>query len=212
MNKAVKYGLGWAMILLCSACATPTLEESVAPEFAEEGLHRVKSTGFEAVWVLPNANLPEYAEVSFPALDVSSLVITQTTVSGTTRRDWQMTPEREQRLAEAWANASSRAFAGYPHEGGSGALVVAASLTRVHPTRATSSTTTAGGAASYGSSDVVDISAEFRLTDADSGALLAVVQDRRTIASLQWTRAAGADMVNLFSSWAGLLHTRVSGR
>ena len=42
--------------------------------------------------------------------------------------------------------------------------------------------------------------------------LLAVIRDRRSIASLQWNRAAGADTVNLFNSWAALLHTRVSGR
>mgnify|MGYP001823689101 CR=1 FL=1 len=53
---------------------------------------------------------------------------------------------------------------------------------------------------------------EFRLYDAQSGELLAVIRDRRTIGSLQWTRAAGVDIVNLFNSWAALLHTRVSGR
>lgn len=205
-------GLAMVMILLAGGCATPTMEEGVAPEFAEEGLHKVKSTGFEAVWGRPGANLPAYGTVSFAPLDLSRLVITQTPVSGTNRRDWQMTPEREQALMKAWSEASGRAFADYPREGDPGQLAVEASLTRVHPTRATSSSTSRAGTAHYGSSDVVDISVEFRLRDAASGDLLAVIQDRQTIASLQWTRAAGADMTDQFNRWAGLLHTRISGR
>jgi hypothetical protein len=60
--------------------------------------------------------------------------------------------------------------------------------------------------------DTVDVSVEFRLYDQGSGELLAVIRDRRTIALAQWSRAAGIDMINLFNSWAALLHTRVSGK
>ncbi len=63
-----------------------------------------------------------------------------------------------------------------------------------------------------GSADSVDVAAEFRLYDDASGQLLAVIRDRRTLPGLSWTRMAGSDLANQFSRWAGLLHTRISGR
>jgi hypothetical protein len=116
-------------------------------------------------------------------------------------------------LAEAWRNATNHAFADYPREEATaGTLKTEATLTRLSPGRATSTSSVAAGSASSVNRDVVNVSVEFRLRDADSGQLLAVIRDRQTIGSLQWTRAAGADMANLFNSWAALLHTRISGR
>ena len=202
-----------AALFLVGGCANPSVEQEAAPEFEEEGLHRVTSSGFESAYIRPGAGLPEYAEVHIDDLDASALEVTQTTVSGTNRRDWQVTPEREQRLVEAWAAATGRVFVDYPRDAvGKGLLRIETRLTRVAPGRASSSNTTVGGAPIYGSSDVVDVSVEFRLFDAEGGELLAVIRDRRMIGSLQWTRAAGADIVNLFNSWAALLHTRLSGR
>ena len=94
-----------------AACASPSLEEGVASEFSEEGLSAVRNSGFEEAFVLPGAQLPGYAEVTFPPMDFSRLEVTQTTVSGTTRGQWQLTPEREQGLRQSWDAATSRAFA-----------------------------------------------------------------------------------------------------
>lgn len=213
MSKLIKFFTVVSLIVLASACASPELANEPAGEFANEGLHRVKSSGFEQAYIFPGAGLSEYAVVKIDMLDVSSLHVTQTTVSGTTRQSWQMNAERESRLADAWASATGRAFNGYDNSGeGAKVLVIRAQLTRISPSRTTTTATSAAGTAIRGSSDVVDASAEFRLYDKGNNQLLAVIRDTRTIASLQWSRAAGADMVNLFNSWAALLHTRVSGR
>ncbi|GHD06401.1 hypothetical protein GCM10007052_01120 [Halioglobus japonicus] len=203
-------------IVLCAlwlaGCATPEVGQEVAPEFASEGLVAVSNSGFNEAYVLPDAGLPGYREVAFDPLDLSRLEVTQTTVTGTTRNQWQLTPEREQALIASWQGAATRAFDDYPREGDKARLTLSAALLQVAPGRGVASETAASGAPIYGTSDVVDISAEFRVHDADSGQLLAVIRDRRTIASLQWGRAAGPDLADLFNRWAALMHTRVSGR
>lgn len=204
---------GWLLLALFMAgCASPTLEEGAAPEFTGEGLSPVRNSGFAEAYALPGANLPAYGIMDFSPMSVAGLEVTQTTMSGTTRGQWAVTPEREAGLQQTWADATARAFRDYPRaDPGQGTLRIDAALTRVAPGRTASTATSASGAMVQGTSDIVEISAEFRLLDAASGQLLAVIRDRRAISSLQWTRAAGIDSVNLFNSWAALLHTRVSG-
>jgi hypothetical protein len=204
---------GWLLLaLFVAGCATPTLDEGTAPEFAGEGLAAVRNSGFAEAYALPGANLPGYGTIDFSPMSLADLEVTQTTMSGTTRGQWLVTPEREAGLQQTWSEATARAFRDYPRaEPGQGTLRVDAALTRVAPGRTASTATSASGAAVHGTSDIVEVSAEFRLVDAASGQLLAVIRDRRAISSLQWTRAAGIDSVNLFNSWAALLHTRVSG-
>ncbi len=210
MKLFLRFALASILLVAC-ACSSPKMKESVATEFALENLHPVSKTGFEEAFALPDANLPGYASVAFSRLESADVDVPQTTISGTLRRDWQMTPEKEEKLAAVWRDASSRAFADYPRDG-AGALQITAALTRVAPRRTSSSAGSGAGAGYQSTGDVVEISAEFRIHNAANGELLAVVRDRRNIASLQWGRAAGVDLVNLFNSWASLLHTRVSGR
>jgi hypothetical protein len=204
---------GWLLLaFFVAGCASPTLEEGAAPEFASEGLAAVRNSGFAEAYVLPGANLPGYGIIDFSPMSVAGLEVTQTTMSGTTRGQWLMTPEREAGLQQTWSDATARAFRDYPRaDPGQGTVRIDAALTRVAPGRTASTATSASGAMVQGTSDIVEVSAEFRLVDAASGQLLAVIRDRRAISSLQWTRAAGIDSVNLFNSWAALLHTRVSG-
>lgn len=204
---------GWLLLaLFVGGCTTPSLEERVAPEFADEGLAPVRNSGFAEAFALPGADLPGYGKVQFTPMSLADLDVTQTTMSGTTRAQWQVTPAREVGLQDAWSAATARAFRDYPRaEEGLGTLRIDAALTRVAPGRTATTATTAAGGMVQGTSDVVEVSAEFRLVDAASGQLLAVIRDRRAISSLQWTRTAGIDSVNLFNSWAALLHTRVTG-
>ena len=203
------------LLAVLTACTQPpTMQQQPASEFAAEGLHPVQSSGFGTAYVRPNANLPSYRALIVDEMDVSNVHITTTTAPGTMRRDWQVTPEREVNLQNAWARATDQAFAGYERSGTGGKVVrMTAALTQLAPGRSSSAVGVAGsGTVSGTSQDTVDVSAEFRLYDQASGELLAVIRDRRTIAMLQWPRAAGVDMVGLFNSWAALLHTRVSGR
>jgi hypothetical protein len=211
-SREVILALLLAMLTACSQ--PPTMQQQPSTEFAAEGLHPVKSSGFETAYVRPNANLASYRAINVDKMDVTNVHIPNTTAPGTMRRDWQITPERETNLQNAWARATDRTFASYARAStGDEVLRITAALTRLTPGRSSSAVGVAGsGAASGTSQDTVDVSAEFRLYDQASGDLLAVIRDRRTIAMLQWSRAAGMDMVNLFNSWAALLHTRVSGR
>jgi hypothetical protein len=200
--------IGFALV----ACSTPAIDEQPAEEFASEGLHPVSGTGFESAYVLPGANLPTYDEIEFDVFQSAEAEVTQTAVTGTTRRDWQITEDKSERLAQAWSSATSHAFRDYPRGEEGKRLRVEGVLVRVSPGHSATTSTVAAGPSTHGSRDVVNISAEFRIYDEVSGDLLAVVRDRQTIAALQWTRAAAVDMSNLFNSWAALLHTRISGR
>jgi len=213
MRQNVNGFIGAFLLFGLVACASPTIKDAVSSEFAQEGLHRVTSSGFEKAYVLPEANLSSYQRIHITPMQSADVVVTQTAVSGTTRQDWLMTPEREKNLKAAWDRATHRVFAQYSSDasGGSG-LTVSSRLVRIIPGRTTGTSTTSAGVLTVGSSDTVDVEVEFRLTDDASNKLLAVIRDRRTIASLQWTRAAGVDMQNLFNSWAALLHTRISGK
>ena len=92
---------GWLLLALFMAgCASPTLEEGAAPEFAGEGLSPVRNSGFAEAYALPGANLPAYGIMDFSPMSVAGLEVTQTTMSGTTRGQWAVTPEREAPVRE----------------------------------------------------------------------------------------------------------------
>ena len=213
MPATLRILLALSFLTVLNACTeAPTIKDEPSTEFAAEGLHPVKSSGFEAAYVRPDASLPFYRAVNIEAMDVANVHVTNTTAPGTMRRDWQVTAERETNLQGAWTRATDRAFASYERAGtGDKVLRIAAALTQLAPGRTSGAGAPASGAAGT-SRDTVDVSAEFRLYDQGSGDLLAVIRDRRTIGMAQWSRAAGADMIGLFNSWAALLHTRVSGR
>ena len=213
MFSCVKNTVSLALITLLAGCAAPTVKEDVSTEFSKEGLHAVRSSGFDEAYVHPDAGLAEYKSVNIEALQSAEVNIAQTVASGTARRDWQMTAERQANLAKAWADAMGRAFSSYQDNGADGKLLkISAELTRVTPGRTSSTNTAANGQIVMGSFDTLDVEIEIRLYDQASEDLLAVIRDRRTIATMLWTQADGANMGNVFNSWAGLLYTRVSGK
>ncbi len=196
-----------------TACSQPTLTDQPSEEFTAEGLLRVKSSGFEQAYVRPDAQLGSYQNVIIADMQVADVKVSETAITGTVRNDWVMNSEREQTLQGLWRKATDRAFAAYPlNDDGQPALRLESELTDITPGRSSGSTTTAGGQVVTGSANSVDIAAEFRLYDQSSGSLLAVIRDRQTLPGMLWTRTGGSDMSNQFSRWAGLLHTRISGR
>jgi hypothetical protein len=217
MNLAIDLPVKCVAVLALGAilvgCGQPTVKEQPDQEFATEGLHQVSSSGFERAYARPDAQLSKYETVDIKDMEVADVEITQTAVAGTVRANWLMTPERAQTLQQLWRTATDRAFSSYERSSeGDLVLRIESALTRITPGRSSGTTTTVGGQMVAGSADSVDVSAEFRLFDNASDTLLAVIRDRRTLPSLQWTRAAGVDMANQFGSWAGLLETRISGR
>jgi hypothetical protein len=213
MQTTLRILMALTFLTALNACSgPPTIKDEPSTEFAAEGLHPVKSSGFEAAYVRPNAGLPSYRALDIEPMDVANVHVTHTTAPGTMRRDWQVTPERETNLQGAWTRATDRFFASYARATtGDRVLRITAALTRLAPGQ-TSAAGAVGSGAAGTSRDTVDVSAEFRLYDQGSGDLLAVIRDRRTIGMTQWTRSAGADMISLFNSWAALLHTRVAGQ
>ena len=201
-----------ALLILLGACSTPSLDVQVGGEFAAEGLYPVKSSGFAEAFARPEAGLAGYRVVEIPPLGVGNIDVPKVAVAGTNRRDWLMTPEREAALQATWAGAMNRAFSDYRQSGsGPGVLRISAELTRIAPGRPTA-TTIGGSLQPAGSTqDVVEMWAEFRLYDAASGQLLAVIRDNRTFTSVAMSRTAPIAVDSLFKSWAALLHTRVSG-
>ncbi|MCB1732173.1 MAG: hypothetical protein KDI21_17020, partial [Halieaceae bacterium] len=144
--------------------------------------------------------------------DVSDVDIPQTLVMGTTKGDWLMTPERQRAMQKDWAAAMDQAFAGYGRAAqGTGVLRIAAKVTRIAPGRPNAATI-GGEMLSAGSRDVVEVFVEFRLYQQDSGALLAVIRDSRTMTSVAMSRTASIGYEIMFGSWAALLHTRVAGK
>jgi hypothetical protein len=214
MSQVARFFLTPVLLIAIAACGGPVMKEEPSEEFAEEGLHSVRASGFEKAYARPNAKLASYRSVKIEPLETSNIAIASTAVSGTTRRDWQMTPEREANLRNSWADAMNRAFADYEAATNTDKVLrITAEVTGLIPGRTSATGTTAGGMPVAGSGDTVDIAVEFRLYDLASDDLLAVIRDRRTIAGLLQRSGSGrVGIVNSFNVWAGLLHTRVSGR
>lgn len=202
-----------AAVALLAGCATPSIAPEPSGEFSAGGLHRVTATGFEQAWVMPGAGLSEFSAIEVEPLDTSATRFIRTSVPGTTRQQWQMTPARADTLQRLWGDAVASAFAGYELEPpGERGLRLSAALTQVAGSRSSGSTTTAGGAPAFSTGDSVEVSAEFRIYQRDGDRLLAVIRDRRSVPVEAWTRSSGAELTALWRSWAALLHTRVAGR
>lgn len=212
--KIVRYTLSLLLsAVLVAACSGPSFKEEPSAEFAAEELYPVRSTGFREVYARRDAELASYRKVTIEAMNARDVRIVTTGGSGGLGRDWQMTPEREQALQERWGAAAGRAFSGYEQSSdGEQVLRITSELTRVVQGMTSFTGGSAAGGSPGGSSASADIYVEFRLYDQDSGRLLAVIRDDRSIPAQQWSRTAGAGIVSVFDSWAALLHTRVSGR
>ena len=200
-----------ALALLLGAC-NPSFKDDANGEFAAEGLYPVSSSGFEEAHARRDAALSSYRIVSIGPLQLDETEISQAPVPGTTRRNWQITPEREQVLLEAWDQAMQRAFQNHEQSGsGDAVLQISSSLLSVRARPRSVTGTLPAGVQAGGSGDVVELVMEIRLYDQGSGRLLAVVRDRRDVLMAQWTRANGRDLRSLFNSWASLLAARVAG-
>lgn len=202
------------VVMALAACAqAPAVDSEPADEFAAQGLHAVSNSGFQSAYVRPGSDLPAFRRVNIAALQLDNIDIASAPIGGTLRRDLQMTPERKASLQQSWAASMQRFFHAYDiSASGEGLLKITAQLLRVAPGRPTA-TTIGGGLQPAGSSqDVVEVTAEFRLYKQDSGQLLGVIRDSRTMTSVALSRTGRNSVQSLFNSWAALLHTRVAGQ
>ena len=214
MLARARYLLVFALLATMTACAgPPTVQEQPSTEFAAEGLHPVKSSGFATAYVRLDAKLSSYRTVNIETLELDNIDVSRTAVAGTLRRNWQMTPDREAALQEVWSRAMDRAFSGYQRAAsGDNTLRISTRMTGVAPGRPTATTVGRDLQPMGSSQDVVEISMEFRLYNQAGGDLLAVIRDSRTMVSVAMSRTAPVGVETMFSSWAALMHTRVSGR
>ena len=202
------------LVIALPACTqAPAIDNKPADEFADQGLHAVSGSGFQSAYVRPGANLPAYRRVNIEVLELDNIDIASTPMSGTLRRDWQMTPQRKASLQQTWAASMQRFFHAYEiTASGDGVLRITAELVRVAPGRP-SATTIGGALQPVGSSqDVIEVTAEFRLYQQDNDQLLAVIRGSRTMTSIALSRTGESSIQSMFNAWSALLHTRVSGR
>ncbi len=217
--KALSTSLFIAAITLLGACTgTPTLEETPSSEFA--GLNVVSSSGFSKAWGRPGTKLTEYKVIDAQTLQSANAEIVQPSSSGSvwSRKDWELTAEREQALASAWNKAVEDAAAKHGLDtSGSGdkVLRIETEITRIAPSVNAGEMQNSPGRSTVYTEDSGDASVEFRLYDQASGELLVVIRDNRRVGSQMWGRAStvsiSADVRNLLSSWANRLLSRVSG-
>lgn len=215
----VNYLLALVSVALLTACSsTPTLEETTSSEFA--GLNRATGTGFGEAWVRPGAALSDYRVIDPTALrsaDATIVQPNQSAYSRTGRKDVRMTAELGTALAEAWDASIRRAASDKGLEiaaDGDKVLRVDAALTRIAPSANFAEENASPGRSTVYTEDSGSASIEFRLYDARSGELLAVVRDKRRVGSQHWSRAnsvtAAADVRNLFNQWANRLVVRIT--
>lgn len=198
---------------LLTACSSPTLKDEPSGEFADQGLHEVRNSGFEWAWARPQANLPAYRVLDIVDMDLAGTEFSRAMPSGTVRAQWQTSPRLERDLQQLWRDITGRVFSDYDLSAdGDRVLRVKAALTRVAAWRTSSTSNTAPGRSGGVSAESVRVTAEFTLYDVASGDLLAVIRDQRVIGLKEWTRGAGQGLNSSFNSWAALLHTRISGR
>ena len=199
-----------SLAVVLGGCNTPGIDDQTSTEFGAANLYPVSNSGFEQAFIAADAGLSSYRSVDIAPLNLVGLKMPAKVIPGTLRRDLAMTPKREAALGEDWAGAMARAFEAYDREGKyKPTLRIEARLIRIESGLRTA--TTIGGQAQP-MADALDISAEFRLSDACSGRLLAVIRDTRSITAGLLSRSAPVTITQLFGSWAGLLHTRVSGK
>ena len=205
-----KLALGVILFALSACGYNPTPGDQPSTEFGANNLHPVQHTGFDMAYVHPKAALPSYREAKIELLNLDNVEIPQTPVASSFRSNWQMTPERERTLQQAWAKAMQHSFADYQQSGSdSHALRISSEITRIAP-GLPSATTIASAPQPRGITEYVEVLAEFRCYDQASGKLLLVIRDRGTIGARQWSRTEQTDMALLFKRWAGYLHTLVS--
>lgn len=199
------------LTIFIAACSSPSFEDEPGGEFAGAELYPVRSTGFREVHARRDANLSSYRRVNIEPMNLANTQFSGTNLTGTTRNDWQITPRREETLLGAWQTATDVAFSGYERAGsGEGVLRISSELVSVRGRQTSVTGTTPSASPMKGNS--VNIGVEFRLHDQAAGTLLAVIRDNRDHTVEVWTRGSGMGMQSLFSSWASLLETRISGR
>lgn len=217
MNKLLPACAGVVLALLITACTgTPTLEEKPSSEFP--GLNKVSHSGFREAWARPGANLPGYRSILISTLRSDRAQVIQPASSSRIRRDWEMTPERQQTLSRAWDDSMRKAARkrGLDSSGqGEQVLRIDAELTRIAPSANLAETDRAAGRTRVYTENSGDAAVEFRLYDQASGQLLVVIRDQRSIGPDMWGQAntvtASADVRNLLNNWSNTLLSRVTG-
>jgi hypothetical protein len=205
-----------AAALIVSACTgTPTLEEKPSSEFA--GLNKVSSSGFKEAWARPGAGLANYKVVDITPLISANAEIRQPNTSSIKRKDWQLTPSRQEALARDWSTALTNAAdkRGLDSSGaGEKVLRIDAQLTHIAPSANLQQEQKSPGRSTVYTEDSGDASIEIRLYDQASNELLVVIRDKRRVGPQVWGRAstvsASADVRNLFNSWSNQLLSRIT--
>lgn len=217
MNK-LQIALGFfAAAIIISACTgTPTLEAEPSVEFA--GLNKVSSSGFREAWARPDAGLAQYQLIQVSGLVSANAEIHQPSSSRRIRKDWELTPTRQQALTQGWSDAMIAAANkhGITTAGDDGkTLRVDAEITRIAPSADLEQAQTTPGITRVYSEDSGEASIEIRLYDQASNTLLVVIKDRRRIGAQMWanasTQLAAANMRNLLNTWANQLLLRITG-
>lgn len=209
--------LSLALSLIVSACTgTPTLEEKPSSEFV--GLNKVSSSGFKEAWARPGAKLSSFSSVQVSTLESANAQIVQPDTARRISQQWELTPERQQALDNDWQNAmrsAAREQGLATGEGGDKTLRVDAVITRIAPSANLQQEQNSPGRTTVYTEDSGDASIEFKLYDAASNELLAVIRDNRRVGNQMWGRSntvtASADVRRLFNSWANQLLSRISG-
>jgi hypothetical protein len=217
MNKLHR-ALGFlAVTIISTACTgTPTLEDEPSAEFA--GLNKVSSSGFREAWARPNAGLAQYKIIQISNLSSANAEIQQPSSSKRIRKDWELTPERQQALARGWSDAMIAAADKHGiNIGGDGEKVlrVDAEITRIAPSADLEQAQASTGITRVYTEDSGEASIEIRLYDQGSNTLLVVIRDRRRIGAQMWanasTQLAAANMRNLLNTWANQVLLRITG-
>jgi hypothetical protein len=206
-----------AVAFISTACTgTPTLEEEPSAEFA--GLNKVSGSGFREAWARPDAGLARYKFIQISDLLSANAEIQQPSSSKRIRKDWELTPARQQALARGWRDAMIAAAGKYGiNTAGNGEKVlrVDAEITRIAPSADLEQTEKASGPNTVYTEDSGEASIEIRLYDQAGNKLLGVVRDRRRIGPRMWGLAstvnASANMRNLLNTWSNQLLLRITG-
>lgn len=206
-----------AAAIISTACTgTPTLEEEPSAEFA--GLNKVSGSGFREAWARPDAGLAQYKVIQISDLLSANAEIQQPSSSKRIRKDWELTPARQQALTRGWSDAMIAAADkhGINTAGDGGKVLrVDAEITRIAPSADLEQTEKASGPNTVYTEDSGEASIEIKLYDQAGNKLLGVVRDRRRIGPRMWglasTVKASANMRNLLNTWSNQLLLRITG-
>jgi hypothetical protein len=208
----MKYSMAVLLLLLAACSQTPVLQSGPEAQTNATGLVKVENSGFDTAFAAAAADLKQYKQFQFAALDLSEIEVIDPRISNSRTSEWKFTDKDAQQMADYYKDAVEDALGGkgaslLAEAAGPGIALVKSKITRFAPT-----------APKYDSIDISPRSAVYSVSSANITIVTEIVDSltQKPLVSLEDNRDMGnsmelrentrsqymLDMRNTFYGWA----------